>query len=197
MAVAYIVDLAGGTAAHYDSVMAKMALDGRLPPGALFHAAGPTDTGWRVCDVWETAEAFQEFAATQVGPLTAAEGLGAPAIRSFGVEQLRRGDAGPVGFAQLVWLEGLDAAGFAAMDEAICGPERELPAGCVLHVNGPAEGGWWVLDFWTSKPIRDAFLHSRVAPVAAARDFEGPPPIEDLPVHNSLSDPAASRVAVV
>ena len=36
--------------------------------GILSHAAGPTDNGFRVVDVWESEEAFQRFGGT-IGPV--------------------------------------------------------------------------------------------------------------------------------
>jgi hypothetical protein len=31
--------------------------------GVLVHVAGPTETGWRVVDVWESEDAFNRFGA--------------------------------------------------------------------------------------------------------------------------------------
>ena len=36
--------------------------------GILSHAAGPTNDGWRVVDVWRSAEAFERFGPV-IGPL--------------------------------------------------------------------------------------------------------------------------------
>jgi hypothetical protein len=46
------------------------------PDGLILHTAGPTDDGWFVYDVWETAEHMQAFANERVVP--AQEELGAP-----------------------------------------------------------------------------------------------------------------------
>lgn len=48
-----------------------------LPPGLILHAAGPTDDGFRIIDVWETQEAWEHFRADRVAPAVAA--LGGPA----------------------------------------------------------------------------------------------------------------------
>ncbi|WP_139173665.1 hypothetical protein [Geodermatophilus telluris] len=34
---------------------------GRTPAGALFHAGGPSDRGYRVVEVWQTREAAESF----------------------------------------------------------------------------------------------------------------------------------------
>jgi hypothetical protein len=57
----------------------------------------------------------------------------------------------------------------------------------VIHVNGPTDDGWFVIDFWTSKEDRDDFLEHRVKPAveqAGLSGIEGG--IADLELHNSL-----------
>jgi hypothetical protein len=68
MAVLMIHDSPGGTEEQYHEVIARLS-DGKgfnAPTdwpvaGILFHVAGPTDTGFRVIDIWESEEAFQSF----------------------------------------------------------------------------------------------------------------------------------------
>ena len=65
MAVLMVHDSPGGTKEQYEEVGARLT-DGRglnslsdwSVDGILAHAAGPTDNGWRVVDVWESEEAF-------------------------------------------------------------------------------------------------------------------------------------------
>jgi hypothetical protein len=69
MAVLMIHDSPGGTEEQYDAVISLLS-DGKgisslsdwPVPGILFHAAGPTASGWRVVDVWESEDAFEAFA---------------------------------------------------------------------------------------------------------------------------------------
>ena len=189
MAVAYILDFPGAGAEDYDWVMEKMELGGRLPAGALFHAAGATDAGWRVCDVWESAEAFDGFAQSKIGPLSAQRGMSEPQIRSFEVaEAPRRGSGDGVGFFQIVLIPGLDHAGFVELDRQVVGPERGAPEGCVFHVNGPLGEAYCVLDYWASSEIRDRFVAERIAPAMAAAPM--PPAIEGTVAHAALTEPA-------
>jgi hypothetical protein len=37
-------------------------LDGSLPDGLILHAAGRTDEGFRIIEVWESEEAWRRFA---------------------------------------------------------------------------------------------------------------------------------------
>jgi hypothetical protein len=195
MAMAFIMDFAGGGAAEYDAVINDMHLDGRLPPGAVFHAAGATDTGWRVFDVWETAEAFQQFAESQIGPLSAKQGMPAPEIRSFEVAQTRRGAPGSIEFMQIVTLPGLDADGFAAMDAMILGEAREAPDGCVFHVNGQLGDAWCVADCWSSKELRDEFMRTQVGPAMERAGRTEAPQIEEAPVHNTFTEPSRQKAS--
>lgn len=80
MAVAVVLKFDGATMDQYDQVLAKMesAPGGPVPPGALFHWVTQTDGGIMVTDVWETREAFDQFAAEQIGPFSAEAGITAP-----------------------------------------------------------------------------------------------------------------------
>lgn len=75
MAVVVIAEFPGGTQAKYDAIIQEMALGGKMPPGGIFHVAGPMDGGWRVVDVWESREAFEQFRAEKIEPLARKHGL--------------------------------------------------------------------------------------------------------------------------
>jgi hypothetical protein len=178
----------------YDAVLEKMDLGGRLPAGALFHAAGVNEKGLQVCDVWESEEIFQKFADGKIGPITAEVGLPAPEVRSFQAEQVRGAATGPVEFVQIVAIPGATADDFRALDEKVTGPSGEIPDACVYHVNGTLGDGYCVLDYWSSKAARDEFMQTKVGPAVAASGIEAEPAIEELVVHNSLSAPATAGV---
>jgi hypothetical protein len=75
MAVLMIQEVPGGTKEQYEEVVSRLS-DGRglsspgdwPVEGIIVHAAGPTDDGWRVVDVWESEEAFQRFGEV-IGPI--------------------------------------------------------------------------------------------------------------------------------
>lgn len=192
MPVAFMLDFPDGSLAQYDDVVAKMHLDGQLPPGALFHVAGDRlGGGIRVLDVWESDAAFQAFSDAQIRPLSAEAGLMPPEILRFEVENVR--DLGKpramMRFFQVVRLD-FDADAFHSADAQVMADG--LPSGGVYHVNGPLPGGGWIVaDGWTSRAARDRFLAERVAPVMQARG-ETLPAIEDLDVHNTLEPAAAA-----
>jgi hypothetical protein len=88
MAVAVEMNFKGATLDQYDQVIQKMGLTpgGATPPGAISHWAAKTDEGLRVVDVWETQEAYDQFAAEQIGPYSSEVGITeAPEMRVYEV----------------------------------------------------------------------------------------------------------------
>jgi hypothetical protein len=87
MAIAVTLDFKGGTIAQYDEVIRKMGLtpEGPTPPGALFHWVSASGDGLHVTDVWETREAFDSFAAEQIGPYSQEVGLPEPSTTFYEV----------------------------------------------------------------------------------------------------------------
>jgi hypothetical protein len=69
----------GATLDQYDQVIELMGLQsGQAPPSGLFHWVAETDDGLHVVDVWETREAYEQFAQEQIGPYTQQVGIPAP-----------------------------------------------------------------------------------------------------------------------
>ncbi len=81
MPVLMVHDIPGGTREQYDAIGSRLT-DGKgleslsdwPAEGILSHAAGPTEGGWRVIDVWESEEAFQRFGEI-IGPLLQEAGM--------------------------------------------------------------------------------------------------------------------------
>ena len=80
-------DAPGGTQEQYDEVVGRLtddrglhSLGDRPVDGILFHAAGPTDNGFRVIGVWESEEAFQRFGEVIVPLLQEAGMPGGPQL---------------------------------------------------------------------------------------------------------------------
>lgn len=81
MPVVMVHDSPGGTREQYEQVVSRLT-DGRglnslsdwPVDGILSHVAGPTGSGWRVIDVWESEEAFQRFGEV-IGPVLREVGL--------------------------------------------------------------------------------------------------------------------------
>jgi len=70
MAVGVLFEFPGVTQAQYDEVLQRLTNGGTLRSlsdwpvkGVLSHVAGPTPSGWRVVDVWESEADLMKFAA--------------------------------------------------------------------------------------------------------------------------------------
>jgi hypothetical protein len=81
MAISVTYDFEGATLDQYDQVLERLGLTKgghAAPGGTIFHWVAKTDTGIRVCDVWESREQFDRFAQEQIGPITQEVGFPGP-----------------------------------------------------------------------------------------------------------------------
>jgi hypothetical protein len=70
--------LPGMTSKQYDQVMKDLAIAGQEQPQArLYHVASDITSGWYVIDIWESAEALNEFAGTLM-PILVKNGVTPP-----------------------------------------------------------------------------------------------------------------------
>jgi quinol monooxygenase YgiN len=67
MAIGVIFDGSGMSQQQYEQVNQQASPGTRPPPGLLYHAAGPSEGGFSVIEVWESQEALQEFFAQTLG----------------------------------------------------------------------------------------------------------------------------------
>jgi hypothetical protein len=61
MAIGVIFQAKGVTQAQYEQVLHQVNPDNRLPPGAIYHAGGPSADGFCVIEVWDSEEAMGQF----------------------------------------------------------------------------------------------------------------------------------------
>lgn len=189
MTVGLVLDFPGGTKQQYEDLRNRAQVS-YLPPGGQVHTAGPHAGGWRVIDVWDSLGAFERFRDEQILPNIAGTGLAPPLMQVLEVDDEMPDDGREPAFVQFIRLPGVDRPAFRAThDEVVPGGAR--PDGAVFHVNGPFEGGWCVIDAWTSKAIRDRFME-RTGAIIARMPLSGPPTIEELEVQATLRGQAAA-----
>jgi hypothetical protein len=191
MTVALVLDFPGATKKQYDEVVDRMELGGRMAPGGLIHVAGSYDGGWRVIDLWEDLEHFEHFRDTLIVPVTSVVGMAPPNVRMIEVDQERHGSGETPEIVQCVILPGLGRDGFHAADDEIV--HGDMPAEITFHVNGPLDGGWCVIDGWSSTEAHDHFIETRVKPAMAKAPLQGAPGIEILTVEATLAESATAR----
>jgi hypothetical protein len=69
MAVLMLQHMREGTPELYDAVAAKLGVQDDPPAGLVVHTAVALDGGgMRICDVWESAEAYQRFREERLMP---------------------------------------------------------------------------------------------------------------------------------
>lgn len=67
MVIGFIFNNPGQTQEQYDAVVEQLNLAESQPEGWIFHAAGPTEDGWRVVEVWESQEAADAYFQGRLG----------------------------------------------------------------------------------------------------------------------------------
>jgi quinol monooxygenase YgiN len=67
MAIGFIFNNPRQTQEQYDAAVDQLNLAESLPEGWIFHAAGPTENGWRVVEVWESQEAADAYFQGRLG----------------------------------------------------------------------------------------------------------------------------------
>ena len=140
-------------------------------------------------DLWADMAHVERFRDEQIIPHTRAVGIAAPRVRVLEVDEQKHGSGDAPAFVQCVILPGLTREAFHAADGQIL-PTGEIPHAITFHVNGPVDGGWCVIDGWTSKQARDEFLEAHVRPVMEDAPLSGPPRFEDMTVEASMTEAA-------
>jgi hypothetical protein len=77
MAVAVQLEFRGATLEQYDEINERLGLlpGGPASPHELFHWVMKTDDGFRVVDVWESRDAFENFAQEKLNQVCRAVGV--------------------------------------------------------------------------------------------------------------------------
>lgn len=59
----------GGTKEQYETTLAAVhPADGSLPPGQLYHVAGPSSDGWTIVAIHDSQASWERFRDTVLGP---------------------------------------------------------------------------------------------------------------------------------
>ncbi len=69
------LDVMGLTAGEYRAVLDKMGVEARPASHIFLHLTTPIDGGYRIVELWDSQEGFQEFLEKRLGPANEALGL--------------------------------------------------------------------------------------------------------------------------
>jgi quinol monooxygenase YgiN len=81
MAIGMVFNIVGGTEAQYQQVHDQVTPDNQPPAGMLYHAAGVSENGFCVIEVWESQEAAERFFNEQLGTALQEANFNAQPIR--------------------------------------------------------------------------------------------------------------------
>jgi len=91
MALTVLYEIPGLTQDQYDKIIEVLQSGGITAPGRIFHVAGPMEGGWRVVDVFESQEAFEQFIGGSLGPIMQKLGVAPPPLKFSPVHNMLRG----------------------------------------------------------------------------------------------------------
>jgi len=69
------LDVTGLTPEEYRAVLDEMGVENRPAAGILLHLTTMTDFGYRIVEVWDSKEGFEEFLEKRLAPASKAIGL--------------------------------------------------------------------------------------------------------------------------
>jgi hypothetical protein len=87
MAIAILFEAPGTTREQYEQVASVVLPGGKLPEGMQSHLAAPSENGWLVLEIWDSAEAAQRFFEGPLRPELERAGI-QPQARQFPVHTL-------------------------------------------------------------------------------------------------------------
>jgi hypothetical protein len=69
------LDITGLTPEEYRAILDEMGVETRPAAGIFLHLTTTTDFGYRVVEIWDSKEGFEEFLEKRLGPASKAIGL--------------------------------------------------------------------------------------------------------------------------
>jgi hypothetical protein len=88
MAYGIIFDIPGMTREQYERLTPILNAAAKSAPGFLAHISGPTETGYRIVEAWQSEEAQQRFVMEQVVSIFQREGIPPARTETFIVENV-------------------------------------------------------------------------------------------------------------
>ena len=88
MAFGITFDIPGMTREQYDRLAPRLNAMTKGQPGFIVHFSGPTESGYRVTEIWESEADQQRFSREQVAPIFQEERIPAAKVETFPVENI-------------------------------------------------------------------------------------------------------------
>jgi heme-degrading monooxygenase HmoA len=193
MPVLMLLELADTPFETYERVNEIMGIHGDedAPEGLIEHLVAEDDGNLIIADLWESAEAFGQFAETRLGPAVKEAGAGDAQPRVHEVHNQLSGKSDEANFLVLIEIEDFESDAYDEMTKQMdAHVNNEHPS--VGHTAAHREGGGMVvLDVWDSPESFGAFAQEQIAPAAAT---VGLPPFEPriVPIKNRIRGKSAA-----
>ena len=168
----------GVTSEQYDQVRELVGWERDRPRGGVLHEAWFDGDQLNVCDIWESAEDFENFVQQRLMPGVAQVGVaGQPHVEILPVYhwQLEK----PAIAGAVVEEDAALPLGVYQALEAKVGWREVPPIGGISHVAAVDGDVVHTVTVWESRADHDAFAERRIGPAAAELGFPAP---EDEPV---------------
>jgi quinol monooxygenase YgiN len=88
MAFGITFDIPGMTVEQYKRLVPRLNAMTKGQPGFLVHISGPTETGYRVTEVWESRADQQRFSTEHVARIFQEERIPPATVETFSVENI-------------------------------------------------------------------------------------------------------------
>jgi quinol monooxygenase YgiN len=88
MAFGITFDIPGMMVEQYNRLVPRLNAMTKGQPGFLVHISGPTETGYRVTEVWESQADQQRFSTDHVAPIFQEERVPPATVQTFSVENI-------------------------------------------------------------------------------------------------------------
>ncbi len=172
MPILVMMEFDGFTTADYDRVDEVLRGAGRerLPDGLISHAAGVTDDGIVIVDVWESAEALERGIAEELGPAMQEAGIPPAQPTVLPVHDHLEGSGDNAEVLVIVPIEGMSTDDY---DQVISRMEAHSGEGAhpsVVHIAAISDDGLVAVDIWGSVEEFQRFGEEQLAPRRRPRE---------------------------
>jgi hypothetical protein len=191
--VLMLLEMEGASIETYERLNEIMGIhgDADAPEGLIEHVAAEDENAVVIADVWESAEAFENFVETRLGPALAEAEAPEAQPQLMPVHNRLTGKSDEAGVLVLIDVEDFDADTYDAMTESMeahQAGEHPSVAHTAAHRDG---GGIIVVDVWGSPEQFGEFAEQQVGPAAQKAGMTSPIEPRMVPVKKRIKGKAA------
>lgn len=169
MAIARLADYPDLTETDYRKAIDLLGYPTNPPKGQILHVASVTTNNvGRIFDIYESEMLFRDFEKNKLFPALDQLGMRSVESNTYPLHNVQLMDRNLLkdavsrsAVALLVDVPGFNEKQYDRVADLV-GTANNPPKGHILHVAGPADGGWRVFDIWTSEQAFEEFRNQRL-----------------------------------